>query len=530
MTRRALLGAGAALSTLPWLGACKATASGGNSTLVYGIVSDPIYLTAAITSAGEAQSLSPKVFEGLLEYSPELEPLPALATEWHFNGDSTELTLKLRSGVRWHDGKAFTSADVAYSALHLWKEYHSRGRMTYAHLIAVDTPDPLTAVLRFDKPSPYVIKALAANESQVAPRHLYEGKPVLTNPANIAPVGTGPFRFVEWQRGQYIRLERNPDYWDKGKPHVDGIVFRIMGDASAIATGLETGELHFASGVAPGDFDRLGQLPNLQIDDRIFGLPTSGVGVEFNLDVPRLKDVRVRRAVAHAIDKAFIFNTILLGKGVLDSGPISAIYKDFHTADVPQYAHDPAQAIALLEEAGLKPDEKGVRLSFRLAPNPAGGGGVISKVADYIRSALAEVGIAVQIESQDFATFVRRVYTDRDWDVVVNGGQMGPDPVIGMQRWYWSKSFKPGVAFCNGAHYDSPEADRLLEAAQVEPDLAKRRALYGEFSRVVMTELPRIPLFTYSSGGRLIYSRKLSRLPDTAAGNMGTFADARLSP
>src|SRR5690606_14260642 len=100
---------------------------------------------------------------------------------------------------RWHDGKDFTSADVAYSALEVWRKYHSRGRMTYANLAAVDTPDPLTAILRFSKPAPYVVKALAAHESQVLPRHLYEGKEVLTNPANTAPIGTGPFRFAEWQ-------------------------------------------------------------------------------------------------------------------------------------------------------------------------------------------------------------------------------------------------------------------------------------------------------------------------------------------
>ncbi|HZV10985.1 MAG TPA: ABC transporter substrate-binding protein, partial [Novosphingobium sp.] len=457
------------------------------------------------------------------------KPRPGLAQAWDFSADSRALTLKLRPGVRWHDGRDFTSHDVAFSALHLWKQFHSRGRMTYAHLAGVDTPDPLTAILRFDKPSPYVISALAANESQVAPRHLYEGRDVLSNPANIAPVGNGPFRFAEWQRGQFLRLERNPDYWDKGKPHVDGIILRILGDSAALSTALETGEIQFTPGVPNGDYQRLAKLPNLRADDRLFPLATSGTGIEFNLDVPKLQDVRVRQAVAHAIDKTFILHTILQGGGVIDKGPISQIYKDFYTDDVPEYPYDPAKAIALLDAAGLKPDASGVRLRFRLSPNSAGGNNDTAKVADYIRSALARVGIAVQVESLDFATFVRRVYTDRDWEVLVNSGQMGPDPVIGMQRWYWSKSFKRGVAFCNGSHYNSPAADHLLETAQVETDPARRRALYAAFSQLVMTDLPRIPLYTSSGGGRLVYSRQLSPLPDTAAGTFGSFADLSLS-
>lgn len=128
-----------------------------------------------------------------------------------------------------------------FSALHVWKVFHTRGRMAYARLLAVDTPDPLTAVFRFAEPSPYVINALAANESQVVPRHLYASRDILTNPANTAPIGVGPFRFAEWQREQFIRLERKADYRDKGRRLLDGIAFRLQGDSAAEAAALETG-------------------------------------------------------------------------------------------------------------------------------------------------------------------------------------------------------------------------------------------------------------------------------------------------
>ena len=528
LTRRSLLGrglgVGGALAMLPLLEACGGAGTGSGNTLVVAITSDPTTLTSAVTSAGQAQYISPKIFDGLLGYSSDLKPEPRLARAWTFSDDRRTLTLNIRPGVKWHDGKPFTSADIAYSALQVWSKYHSRGRMTFINLIAVDTPDPLTAVLRFSAPAPYVISALASNESQVVPRHLYEGRDVLSNPANNAPVGTGPFRFAEWQRGQFVRLERNRDYWDKGKPGVDGIIFRVMGDSAATAAALETGEIQLTNGIAPGDVGRVAKLPGITQDDRNFGLSTSGMGLEFNLDVPKLRDVRLRRAVAHAIDPDFILRHVLYGNGVIDRSPISSIYREFHSEDVPLYPFDPERAKALLDEAGFRPDARGVRLSFTLDPTPSGEQS--TKLAEYIRAALGKVGIRVELRSQDFATFVKRVYTDRDFNVIIAGGQMGPDPVIGTQRFYWSKSFAPGVAFSNASHYANPVLDRVLEAAQVEPDTDKRRALYAQFQRIAQTDLPRIPLFT--TGGSVFASKRLSRLPDNGEGLFGNFAGLKL--
>lgn len=523
-TRRTVLGAGSALALSPLLGACGASGQQG-STLIIGVTSDPTGLVSAYTSAGAAQTISPKIFDGLLGYSSDLKPQPRLAQEWQFEDDDKVLTLKLRPGVRWHDGKDFTSADVAYSALEVWRKFHSRGRMTYANLVKVETPDPLTAVLYFSKPAPAVISALASNESQVIPRHLYEGKDVLTNPVNIAPIGTGPFRFAEWQRGEFIRLDRNPDYWDAGKPYLDSLIFRVLGDPAAHAVALETGEIHLSSAIAAGDVERISKVPHIKLDRRNFGLVLAGNGLEFNLDLPKLQDVRVRRAVAHAIDTQFILKKILLDNGVIDTGPISEVYKDFYTPDVPLYPYDPARAIALLDEAGLTPDAKGVRLAFRLDPTP--GGDRTQRVAEYIRSALSKVGIQVKLQSQDFATFVRRVYNQRDFEVILAGGQMGPDPAIGTQRFYWSKSFQPGVAFSNGSHYANPIVDHALEAAQSETDPAKRRAHYEAFQRQAQLDLPRIPL--YSTSSDLFYSARMSPLDDNAEGTFGNFANVKLS-
>ncbi len=279
-------------------------------------------LTSALTVAGPVQVVSGKIFDGLLSYDDRLNPRPQLAVAWSVSPDGLVYTFKLRPSVTWHDGKPFTSEDVAYSVLEIWKKFHSRGRATFANVTAVDTPDPLTAIWRLSKPAPYIISALASVESQILPKHLYAGTDILTNPHNVAPVGTGPFRFVEWKRGQYIALARNPNYWDTGKPYLDRVIFRILPDAASLSTALETGEIQLVGGnvIAYSDVARLARLPNIALFHRN-GNYTAGVtGFEFNLDKPYFKDVRVRRAFAHAIDRDTLLKNVWYGFGKVATG------------------------------------------------------------------------------------------------------------------------------------------------------------------------------------------------------------------
>lgn len=496
MSRREFVGQGGASAgalALLWPGRSLAAPARGGQ-LVIGQSPDPIMLTSALTVAGSVQVVSGKIFDGLLSYDDKLNPRPQLAQSWTVSPDGLTYIFRLRPGVTWHDGKPFTSADVAYSVLEVWKKYHSRGRATFANVTAVDTPDPLTAVWRLSKPAPYILSALASIESQILPKHLYAGTDVLTNPHNVAPVGTGPFRFAEWKRGQYIALVRNPTYWDKGKPYLDRLIFRILPDAASAATALETGEIQLisATSLAYSDLGRLARLPNVALFRRN-GNYTAGVtGFEFNLDKPYFKDVRVRRAFAHAIDRAALVRNVWFGFGKVATGPVPPSLIQFYTADVPNYDFNPDKAKALLDQAGFRPNAAGVRLSITHDPVPAGQ--AYARSAEFIRDALAKVGVKVEIRRQDFAGFLRRVYTERDFDTIQFPANASPDPAIGSQRLYWSKNFQKGVAFSNGSHYASPEADRLLETAQAENDPAKRRALYAAFQKLAMTDLPRIPL------------------------------------
>ena len=257
--------------------------------------------------------------------------------------------------MRWHDGREFTSADVAWSLLNVWKTLHGRGRGTYLNVTGAETPDPSTIIIRLGKPSPAIMNALAASKSQILPRHIYEGTDVLTNLANNAPVGTGPFRFKEWQRGSAIVLERNADYWDSPRPYVDRIVYRIIPDGAGRAAALESGEAQVAGDnpVPLNDVQRLSQVPHLIADKRGYTSVNNVHYMEFNLRRPQLKDVRVRRAIAHTINRDLIARAVWFGLATPSTGPIPAALSKFYSPDVPSYKLDVTQANALLDEAGF---------------------------------------------------------------------------------------------------------------------------------------------------------------------------------
>ncbi len=524
-SRRRFIQAG--LAGALWSRHLKASTAPGEGRLIVGIISEPTMLTSGLSTDGAAQAISVKIFDGLLTYDNDLKPVPQLATSWRWSADRLSLTLTLRQGVRWHDGQPFTSADVAHSALHLWKQYHSRGRSTFANLVDVDTPDASTAVLRFSSPAPYLLSALGSGESQVLPKHLYADADPLSNPHNIAPIGTGPFRYTTWKRGDYVLLERNPDYWDAPRPSLRQIIYRIMPNSAATGVALETGEIHMGGvgGVEPSELARLSKLSTIAVDPpaiRSYGYS----GLAFNLDRPLFRDIRIRRAIAHAIELSFILKNIYLGYGSIETGPIPTSLTPFYSADVPRYAFDLSKAKALLDEAGLVPNADGVRLSAVFCPQATTE--VTHRLAEYLRQAVARIGIHLQLQTTDFAGYIRRIYTERNFDVCTYSGAAGPDPAIGTQRVYWSKNFKPGVAFSNVAHYVSEDADRALEQGQVEVDEGKRIEIYRQFQRVVQTDLPLIPLVR--ADAHIVRSRRVSGYRTTADGVYGNFADARLLP
>ncbi|WP_422099253.1 ABC transporter substrate-binding protein [Variovorax sp.] len=527
LRRRTLAAGAAALSALALLAAPAAWAQprqGG--TLNWLVNPVPASIVPLTTTAGGNAEIGPKIVEGLLTYDYELKPKPLLATAWSLSADGLQYTFALRKGVKWHDGKDFTSADVAFSILTL-KQVHPRGRGTFANVVEVRTPDPYTAVVVLSKPAPFLLTALAATESPIVPKHLYEGTDISASKYNSQPIGTGPFVFKEWVQGSHIILERNPNYWDKPKPYLDRVVVRFVLDAAARAAALESGAADLANGtggIPLSDVERFRKLPGVEIDTRISPYLGSHQQIYFNLDTPALQKVEVRRAIAQAIDVNAFAKTVWYGLGTPSASPIGKGISRYHDASIQPYPYDPKAAEAALDAAGFKRGAGGTRLKLRVLYNPF----QERRAADFVRQSLGRIGIDAAVESYDFATYVTKAYTERAFDITLESLTNLFDPTVGVQRVFWSKNFKVGLPFSNAAHYVNPEVDRLLEAAAVEVDETRRRQLFVDFQQIVHRDVPSIELG--ANPAITVLAKKVRDYGPTGEHIRGSFADLYFQP
>jgi peptide/nickel transport system substrate-binding protein len=501
ISRRGLLAGSALLlasTALPTIGFAQTPKKGGR--LIVAADSEPRNLNPAIVASNGVFFISSKIVETLAEASFDgkdgLEP--RLALSWEGAADGLSVTFKLRDGVKWHDGKPFTSADVAFSALQIWKPLQNLGRTVFKDLEAVDTPDELTAVFKFAKPTPFqLIRNALPALSSVVPKHLYEVGKIEENPANNAPVGTGPFKFAEYKAGQYYRLARNDAYWGKDEPYLDEIVYQVLPDRTSAAAALEAEEIQLAafSAVPLADLDRISKVPGLKVITKGYEGLTYQLVVEINHRRKELADLKVRQAIAHAIDKDFVVKTIFLGYAATATGPVPKNDPQFYTADVPTYAFDVAKADALLDEAGYKRADDGKRFALKLLPAPYFN--ETKQFGDYLRQALSAIGIDAEIVNNDSAAHIKAVYTDHAFDLAVGPPVFRGDPAISTTILVQS-GIPDGVPFSNQGGYKNADLDALITKASETLDTSARTELYKEFQKKVAADLPLINVAEWS--------------------------------
>ncbi|VFR17813.1 Oligopeptide ABC transporter, periplasmic oligopeptide-binding protein OppA (TC 3.A.1.5.1) [plant metagenome] len=526
-----LLAAGMGAGMLPSALAAQAAAAGQpvrGGTLIANVSPEPSAgLVGGINISAPVLPISASIFDGLVTYDRDFKPQPQLAESWEQSADGKTITFRLRRGVTWHDGVPFTSADVQYSILNVVKKTHPRGGSTFAKVTSVDTPDAHTVVLNLSGPSPVIWSALFGTETQIVPKHLYEGTSPLTNPWNSKPIGTGAFVFKEWVRGSHILLERNPNYWDQGKPYLDRVIFKAIPDAGARAVALENGEILLAANnpVPESDVARLAANPSLVVNTEGWQAPAPIFFFDFNWRQERFRDIRVRKAFAHAIDRKALAENVWYGLATVATSPVPSYQKAFHNPDLPQYEYDPKKAEQLLEDAGLKRDANGVRLSIThvtCAPY----GPVYVRAGELFRQQLKQIGVEVKLINYDLGTYVRKLFTDYEFDTSSMWYSCYPDPQIGVQRRFWSKNIKPGSPSSNGSGYSSPEMDRAIEAMQEEGDVEKRKAHIFEMQRIAQEDVASITLLELQFYG--IYNKRLQGLRAGPLTFYSTLADAWL--
>ncbi|MDC0431771.1 ABC transporter substrate-binding protein, partial [Paracoccaceae bacterium] len=410
-------------------------------TLTMAIQQTPRHLNPAVQSGTATGQPGTQLFASLLRYDDGWSPQPYLAKSWEVSDDGLSVTVHLVTGATFHDGKPITSEDVAFS-IDTVKENHPFKSM-FAPVESVETPDANTAIIKLSKPHPALLLAMSSQLLSIIPKHVYgNGQDPKKHPQNSENVvGSGPFKLVEFKRDQHVILERYDGYFLEGLPLLDKIVMRIIQDGSARTIALENGEL-MVSGFEqnPRDLNRMKKNADLDVSNAGYAAIGPVNWLAFNTKDGKTADVKVRQAIAYAIDRDFILKALMRGTiGPAKTGihPGSPFYND----NVEAYDLDLVKANKILDDAGYKKDGDGTRFSLSLDY----GWPTMKPFAEYMKPALKKVGIDVTIRSSaDFPTWAKRIST-HDFEMTMDNVFNWGDPVIGVHRTYNSKNIKKGV-------------------------------------------------------------------------------------
>jgi peptide/nickel transport system substrate-binding protein len=489
LTRRAILGAAAGAP----LAALAAAAEG--ATLNAMMATEPPTLNYPLYNYRLTQEICGNINESLLLFDWQFRPHPNLARAFTVSPDARTYTFYLQPGVRWHDGMPFSARDVVFSSDVMLRQLNTRSRAALSHCESIGALDDLTVEYRLRQPFNAFLLSFMASSGPMMPAHIYEGTDFHTNPFNFKPVGTGPFRFREWVRGEYVRLERNPQYWRPGRPMLKEIYFRVVPAAEQRLVALETGavDIGFGDAVDPVVLSRLKARPDLALISNAYdGDGEIGV-IEINQRRAPFHDRRFRAAILHAMDREFLVNGLNFGIGRVANSPIPSTAPYHDDSALVKYPFDPARANALLDEMGLLRDTNGIRTRAKMMMLPDGGSAWY-RFAQYAKQALDAVGIAVELEAVDWATYTRR-NGSWDFDMMWNSyGEYG-DPAIGSSRLFLSSNIRKGVPSTNVQGYVNPEADDLFAQAAVAVQRNQAQRLYSRLQHVLTRDAAMLWMF-----------------------------------
>jgi peptide/nickel transport system substrate-binding protein len=440
------------------------------------------------------------VVEGLVTNDERMNIVPVLAESVPTleNGGvvlrpdgGMDVTWRLRAGVTWHDGVAHTSADVKFTVDAInkgdWKPESVDG---FDRIASVETPDSLTAVVHYKEVyAPYKLQFVRGT----LPKHTLEGRDLNTaNDYNRAPLGTGPYRVAEWKTGEYILLERVPSYWRGGaQPVIKRLLFKFLTNTTTRINQLKAGEVHLVALVPWDKVRELRAVPSLRLN-QVVGNGYEHVSLNEKRFAP-FRDVRVRQALAMAIDRQLIVNTLLDSLVTIVNGPIQPLSPAYEP-NVRTYAHDPAAARALLDSAGWTPGSDGVRtksgtrLSFTVITQA--GFAIRENVAQALQQQFRDIGVDAKIQLVD-GTSISSLWFNGDFDAMLHWWQSGADPEITL---FFAADRSPPAG--RNINYLTDDAlTRLLYQSDRTVNDTARIRLLKEAQRRVAELAPEIPLY-----------------------------------
>ncbi|MFI4986039.1 MAG: ABC transporter substrate-binding protein [Alphaproteobacteria bacterium] len=449
-------------AALAWPGASFA-----KTVLDVAVPSNLNTLDPAKTKIGEEYNVVFLVFSGLTEIDRNMKLQPDLATSWEHSADLKSWTFHLRQGVKFHNGEDFTAEDVIATVNHIRdKSVGSPARVNFEIVQAMKAPDPHTIEFTLSTPYGGFPDIFGDRQARILPHDKIDS-------IATTPIGTGPFKFVSFMPGDKVVLAKNPSYYKQGEPKLDGVVFHIMPEAAARMTALETGQIDLMWDVPLELLKDVQAKPGIAVDS----VSTSTWdGIIMRDDEPPFNDVRVRQAVALAVDAQKMVDLVLFGNGTPTHSPIPPA-SPYYNNDLPPLKPDIAAAKKLLAEAG-HPD--GFEVSLYVPEGRASR----ERLGVAMREFLKPIGITVNIQRVPWDQFIKEIegkakfYTD--------GFYSRPTVDTSLYPWYASTGSWNTTLW----HFKSAEIDKVLDAARQSADEAERTKLYKEFQALAVKEVP----------------------------------------
>lgn len=447
-----------------------------NSVLVTKVGGDPQSFHPNFKSDDYAWPMNQNMFNRLVKLGPNDNVVLDLAETYEFSEDGLTLTFKLHDGVKWHDGEALTSADVKWTYDTMIAEKWSKSD-SLANVDSIEAPDDLTVVMNLKTPDVSIIAKLSWYGTFILPKHLYEGQDTATCEWNMKPVGSGPYKFVSFEKGVKVVLEANEEFFG-GAPKIKQIIYSIMPDQNTAYEAFINGEIDYMTDIPNANANDFDSKTDEYYVFPILGINRTYVTVNFENEIFGKKEVR--QAMALGLDRKGVWDRTAGGVGQVATTFISPVFTDFADETYQMPERNIEEAMKLLESAGFTKDADGFYIHAQIDVFESGN---FKDIATIIAANMKEIGIDLKINMMEMGAWQDKVLTNGDFEVTMLAGYQGPD-VSGIS----GRIASDGGT--NIAKYKNPELDAILAEAVTMSDLAERTAAYKEVQRILSEDLP----------------------------------------
>ena len=475
------------------------------------IESSPTSLDPRIGTDAQSEHIYSLLFDTLVRRDARFNVQPWLAASWE-TPDPLTYVFHLRDGVRFHDGRALSSKDVQWTIQSILNgSLISVKSQTYRNVDHVDAPDPLTVVFRMKKQDVALLWNLSDGAIGIVPAG--SGRDFGRH-----PIGSGPFRFVSQEQDKEVVVQRNPDYW-AARPSIERVRFAVVPDSITRALELQKGSADVAVNALSAD--QVYALRNDPVLEVEAGPGTILNYISFNTRDKVLRDVRVRQAIAFAINRPLLVHALWRDRARLAES-LLPIEHWAYTRDVQAHDYDPAEANRLLDAAGFSRAPDGIRFHLTIKTSTDETSRTLAVV---VQQELRDVGIALDVRSFEFATFYAditkgafQMYTLR-W----LGGNEDPD----IFRYAYATASIPPHGM-NRGYYSNPALDALIAEGAAAAAQNDRAAVYAKIQQTLANDLPAINLWYLDTV--IVHNRRLEDMALSSSGNYDFLRDARVRP